>query len=137
MTPDDLAALHALVFTRPPPWPAAEFAATLASPGAFLLHESHGFLLARVILDEAELVTLATAPAARRQGIGCRLLAAFMAQAAARGAATAFLEVATDNSAALALYDQAGFTVQGRRRDYYRSPDGQRQDALILTFALR
>jgi ribosomal-protein-alanine N-acetyltransferase len=133
MTPDALAALHARCFTTPAPWPAAEFAATLASPGAFLLHESQGFLLGRVVADEAELITLATAVEARRQGIGRRLLAAFLAESAARGAVTAFLEVAADNAPALALYTQAGFAVQGRRRAYYRTPDGQRKDALILT----
>ncbi|NUB45072.1 ribosomal protein S18-alanine N-acetyltransferase [Fertoebacter nigrum] len=136
MTPDALAALHARCFTTPPPWPAAEFIATLSSPGAFLLHESQGFLLGRVVADEAELITLATAPEARRQGIGRSLLAGFLAEAAARGAATAFLEVAADNTGALALYTQAGFAVQGRRRGYYHAPDGRRTDALILTRAL-
>lgn len=138
MTPDALAlaALHARCFTTPRPWSAAEFADLLASPFSFLCAESHGFVLGRVIAGEAELLTLCTAPEARRQGTGRALLAQFAAAALARGGDSAFLEVAEDNSAARAAYAQAGWRESGRRRGYYRTPDGQAVDALILTLPL-
>ena len=82
--------------------------------------------------DEAEILTIAVAPAAHRQGIGAALLAAAMAQAALRGAAAMFLEVAEGNAAARALYAAAGFRQSGRRRRYY--PDGA--DALVLRRSL-
>ena len=134
MTLDDLAAIHAASFTTPAPWSADQIAATLAAPGAFLLTAPQGFLIGRVIADEAELLTLAVAPAARRQGSGAVLVARFARAAAERGAATAFLEVAADNTAAQALYAGAGWQRAGLRRGYYRRPDGAAAlDALILT----
>lgn len=119
MTPDELAGLHAVCFTRPRPWTAAEFTALLAGPGAFLLTAPGGFLLGRTLAGEAELLTLAVAPDRRRQGVARDLVARFMAQAAGAGAACAFLEVASDNLPAQALYRAAGWRQVGVRRNYY------------------
>lgn len=132
MTPEALADLHARCFTTPRPWSAAEFADFLGSRFCFLLTEPAGFLLGRVIADEAELLTVAVDPAARRQGMGARLLTGFAATASARGATTAFLEVAAGNTPAQALYRQAGWVETGRRRGYYHAPDGTAEDALLL-----
>ena len=126
-----LAALHQRGFDAP--WDAPSFATLLASPGLFgvLAHDAaqpHGFILARAIADEAEIITLMVAPARRRRGIAATLLAQAEARARAEGAATMFLEVAETNEAARALYTAAGFRQVGRRRRYY--PDGG--DALLL-----
>lgn len=136
MTPDRLAALHAAAFVTPRPWGEAEFAALLAEPGVFLVAEEAGFALGRAVLDEAELLTIAVAPEARRQGLGHRLMTEWEVAAAARGARRALLEVAQDNTAARALYAARGFTPAGRRRGYYRHPDGHRVDALVLELHL-
>ncbi|MAU52788.1 MAG: ribosomal-protein-alanine acetyltransferase [Roseovarius sp.] len=120
MTPEALAATHARAFAgQGRAWSAAEFAALLASPHVFVTGDARGFALGRVIADEAELLTLATDPGHRRQGRAHACLAAFAEEAQARGAATAFLEVAEDNAAALALYAQAGFGETARRAGYY------------------
>lgn len=132
MTPDELAAIHAASFTRPRPWTADEFRGLLAEPANFLIARDTGFLLGRTVLDEAELLTVAVAPQARRAGLGATLLASFEDQARARGAATAFLEVAGDNAAAAALYAGAGWRAAGRRRDYY----GTGIDAVIMVKVL-
>lgn len=131
-----LAVLHAACFTVPRPWGAAEFAQLLARADTFVLHEPAGILLGRALADEAELLTLAVAPDLRRSGTGARLVRRFLAEAAARGADTAFLEVAEDNAAARALYDKAGFAAAGRRRGYYAHPDGRKVDALVMTRAI-
>ncbi|MDO5605718.1 MAG: GNAT family N-acetyltransferase [Paracoccus sp. (in: a-proteobacteria)] len=131
MTPDDLARLHSACFSIPRPWTADEFAALISDPRNFLLCADQGFLLGRAVLDEAELLTLAVAPAARRRGIGADLLARFRTIAAGRGAGTAFLEVASDNTAARALYQRGGWVQAGRRAGYY----GPGIDALILRLA--
>ena len=136
MTPDEMAALHARCFTVPRPWTATEFAEMLQSLHVFAVPRADGFALVRVIADEAELLTLAVAPEARRQGIGRAMLAEALDRAARRGAVTMHLEVAADNTPALALYDRAGFARTGRRPGYYRSPVGQRTDALLLARAL-
>ncbi len=127
-----LAELHASAFSPPRPWTGAEIAALLESPHVHLCRESAGFLLGRVIAGEAELLTLAVEPAARRQGIGQRLVTAWHQLAQTHGAQTFFLEVAANNPAAIALYQQAGYRQTGRRKGYYRQPDGGAVDALVL-----
>lgn len=136
MTPDALATLHAACFTTPRPWKADEFVRLLGSPGVFLIVEAQCFALGRVLAGEAELLTLAVAPGARRQGTGRNLLRDFETEAHASGAETAFLEVAADNSAALALYISAGWIMAGRRPGYYRTPEGARIDATVLRKSL-
>lgn len=137
MTPESLAALHGRCFTAPPPWDAAAFAGFLADPLVFALVEGDaGFLLGRAVAGEAEVLTLAVAPESRRRGLGRKLVARFLYQARLRGAETAFLEVAADNAAAQALYVRAGFAESGRRRGYYRRPDGGALDALVMQRAL-
>ncbi len=132
MTPDALAALHAAAFTDQRPWSAVEFTTLLASPHVYLIAQPKGFALGRVILDEVELLTIATAPDARRQGIGRTLLAAFEAKALNRGARMAHLEVAADNRAARALYAAAGWEDAGRRPAYYPRHDAPPADALLM-----
>lgn len=132
-----LAALHAASFTNPRPWTAAEIAGLLDMPGSFLCEVPEGFALGRAVLDEAELLTIAVAPGHRRRGTGAALLAAFEAEAQARGAARAFLEVAAGNLAAIALYTRAGWHPSGRRKGYYRGGPQGPVDALLMerTFA--
>lgn len=133
MTPSELATLHARAFTTPRPWSEAEFASLLSDPLAFLLVEGDAaFLLGRAVAGEAELLTIAVAPEARRRGLGRKLVARFLYQAQLRGAERAFLEVAADNAAAIGLYESAGFAPAGRRRSYYLTPEGQRIDALVM-----
>lgn len=135
-TPEALAALHRCCFATPRPWSAEEFASLIASTGVFLLTRPHdglqGFLLGRVVADEAELLTLATAPEARRQGLGRDLTREFAATSRAAGARTGFLEVATDNLAARALYAGLGWCEAGLRRRYY----GPELDAVVMRLDL-
>ena len=105
-------------------------------PGAELEVEVGGFLLWRRAADEAEIVTLAVRPEARRRGLGGRLLGRTMDRAREQGVTRLFLEVADDNLAALALYGSRGFEPVGKRPDYYARPDGSRADALILALNL-
>ncbi|TDX25519.1 GNAT family N-acetyltransferase [Rhodovulum visakhapatnamense] len=131
-----LADLHARCFTTPRPWNASEFDDLLATPGTFLCGDARGFSMGRVAVGEAELLTIAVAPECRRTGLGRARLDAFEAEARARGAQEAFLEVAVDNAAACALYTGAGFVLAGRRPRYYGTPDGRRIDALVMRKAL-
>jgi ribosomal-protein-alanine N-acetyltransferase len=120
-----LARLHAEAFDRP--WSAAELADLMAG-GAVALRTDDGFILLRSVAGEAEILTLAVAPAGRRQGQGRALVAAAIAWA---GPVELFLEAAADNAAALALYGQSGFQIVGRRRGYYAHPGGA-VDAVVL-----
>jgi [ribosomal protein S18]-alanine N-acetyltransferase len=137
MTPEALAALHARCFAAAPrPWTAREFEEVLAGPGMFLCAIAEGFAVGRVAGPEAELLTLAVDPEARRRGLGRWLVAGFEAEAARRGAVDAYLEVAEGNAAARALYAAAGWTGAGRRRGYYAAPGRPAEDALVLRKAL-
>ncbi|MBP7240643.1 GNAT family N-acetyltransferase [Amaricoccus sp.] len=138
MTAEALAALHARCFdTGPPPWSAASFVGLLEDPACFLLARPGGFALGRAAAGEAELLTIAVAPEARRGGVGRALLAAFEAEATRRGAEEAFLEVSEANAAARALYAGAGYSVAGRRPGYYRRADNSPVAALTLRKRLR
>lgn len=126
-----LAALHAAAFDRP--WSAGEIAALMATPGVFALTiDLQGFILCRSIAGEAEILTVAVDPAARRGGVGRALVEAAAGLAAQDGAESLFLEVAHDNTAALALYAAAGFERVGLRRGYYASG----ADAVVMRRAL-
>jgi ribosomal-protein-alanine N-acetyltransferase len=125
-----LAALHAEAFDAP--WPSSAFADLLAQPGVLLEARADGFVLIRLAADEAEILTLAVRPAARRTGLASRLVEAVSRRAAGMGATRLFLEVAEDNAAARALYDRLGFEPAGRRPRYYARPAGPAVDALLL-----
>jgi ribosomal-protein-alanine N-acetyltransferase len=133
VTPESLAATHAAAYTTERPWTASEFAALLARPGTVLTGDDRAFLLGQVILDEAEILTLATHPAHRRQGLARAALMAFLDAARSMAATRAFLDVAEDNAPARALYASVGFAQVARRPAYYTAPDGTRTAALILS----
>jgi ribosomal-protein-alanine N-acetyltransferase len=133
MTPEALAALHAAAFTDTPrPWTAAEFGQLLAEPTTLMATLPEGFALGRIAGPEAELLTLAVHPEARRRGHATALVAAFEAAAAARGATVALLEVAVTNAGARALYGRLGYAEAGRRPGYYVRPGAPAVDALVL-----
>jgi ribosomal-protein-alanine N-acetyltransferase len=132
MTPADMARLHAAAFTTPRPWNEAEIAALMAEPFCITLTEERGFLLGRIVACEAEILTLAVDPSARRRGTGQSLVARFLHEAERKGAESVFLEVAAPNLAARALYEKSGFTPRGSRKAYYRDDEGLAIDALVL-----
>lgn len=133
MTSGALAALYATGFPDSRAWAADEFTALLAQPSIFLTTSGRlGFVLARVILDEAEVITLTIATSARGKGLGRRMLQDFETAAFRKGARRAFLEVAADNVAALALYQSCGWRESGRRRGYYQRKGGPGCDAFLF-----
>jgi [ribosomal protein S18]-alanine N-acetyltransferase len=132
VTPTVLAQFHARCFTVPKPFSVAAFEELLAFEYNFLCSLPQGFALGRAIADEAELLTLAVDPDHRRHGTGRALLGRFEAEAMARGADRAFLEVAAGNHAAIMLYSTRGYTESGRRKGYYRHPTLPPEDAILM-----
>jgi [ribosomal protein S18]-alanine N-acetyltransferase len=131
-TPACMAAVHAAAYRLDRPWSLDEFTSLAASPHGLALGDARGFVLARIIADEAEVLTIATHPDHRRKGLALALLDRFHQAARARGAETAFLEVAADNAPARALYHAAGYRPAGLRRAYYARAGAGAVDALIL-----
>ena len=130
-----LAAIHAACFPDEP-WDAATLARILGLPGSFgyLAWQDEnpvGFILARDLGGETEILSVGVLPAWRRGGLGQALLTAVAAEASARHSGSIVLEVATDNEAARRLYAGFGFVTAGRRPRYYRRLGGS-ADAFIL-----
>ena len=74
------AGVHAAAFLPDEAWNTAIFAGHLSLPGAFgFVHEAGGIVLARAAADEAEILTIAVAPEARR-GVARALLRAAVAR---------------------------------------------------------
>lgn len=132
---DALAALHSLSFT--PAWSATEIAWMLDSPGLGLVasegNEIAGFVLARAVADEAEILTLAVRPNGRRRGVGTALLSQLLNSLRERKVAVLFLEVAEDNAAGLGLYRRFGFVETARRRGYYARAQAPAADAIVMS----
>ncbi len=122
------------------PWSAQGFGEVLAAPGSLALlgvgadGAAVGYVLARRVLDESEILNLAVIPGHRRRGLARRLLEQSLALLRRDGIRQVFLEVRTSNQPAQLLYQGFGFRPMGLRPNYYRSP---REDGLVLclTFA--
>jgi ribosomal-protein-alanine N-acetyltransferase len=132
-----LADLHARAFDRA--WSAEELSKLVENPAVFALvareTQPLGFVMAWSVAGDAELLTLAVVPEARRRGVGTALVAAAGAAARARGAASMHLEVAEANVAARALYARLGYEEVGRRPGYYPGAVGA-IDAIVMRRAL-
>lgn len=94
--------------------------------------EQVAFALALQAGDEAELLTIATDPARRGQGLGHMIFRSLDTEAARRGLNRWILEVARNNLPAIALYKSEGFMEIAVRKAYYKSRDG-RVDALVMS----
>lgn len=123
----------------PSPWPEEHLARIVAFPGAIgrvaELQDGEvvGYALGWVAADEAELANIAVTPPHRRSGVGERLLESMREAAVELGAVRMYLEVRVSNEVAQTFYRSRGFTVTGRRREYYSRP---REDALTMAVDL-
>jgi len=91
--------------------------------------EVTGFLIARRVASELEILNFAVRPSMRRMGIGLALLNAACKWGESFGAQKGFLEVRASNRSALSFYRRFNFRESGRRQGYYASPV---EDALLL-----
>ena len=121
------------------PWTAAQLQEAMSWGGALAIAAEAadgsiaGYVLGRVIVDEAEILSIATDPGRRRAGIGRALLGAVLTAMVDGGARAVWLEVRASNEAAREMYQHAGFVAAGLRKGYYRRPV---EDALVLRRAL-
>lgn len=107
----------------------AELESKTAQSGRSLL----GLIVAHHLAPEWELENIVVAPAARRTGLGSRLLRALLDCAKQTHSEAVFLEVRESNDAAIALYERLGFQAIGRRKSYYSNP---LDDAILYRRAL-
>jgi [ribosomal protein S18]-alanine N-acetyltransferase len=102
-------------------------------PGAVALLSERGgrptgFVLGRLVADEAEVLNLAVREECRREGEGRALVEELLRRFAESGVSRVFLEVRESNRGAIGFYEGMGFRQSGRREDYYREP---REAALV------
>ena len=132
------AALEAELF--PDPWTPSMFWSELAGVPAtrhYVVAERASALVGYAGLSaagsDADVLTVAVAPAAQGEGLGRRLLDDLLTEAARRDCARVTLEVRADNATAQRLYERRGFERIGVRRGYY-PPDGT--DAVVMQLRL-
>ena len=82
-----------------------------------------GFLVARAIVAEAEILNLCIAPEKRRSGLAEALLNTAVAELRRTRVDRLFLEVRESNTPAISFYEKHQFRETGRRPGYYRDPD--------------
>lgn len=130
-----IAALHAASFHRG--WSDGDLESMLIDR-AVLAHRAMlgrslvGFILSRVVVDEAEILSVAVSNNRRSKGLARKLLDLHLRRLAGLGARAVFLEVDQDNVPALRLYKRASFREVGRRDAYYRDAAGKTTAALVL-----
>jgi ribosomal-protein-alanine N-acetyltransferase len=88
-----------------------------------------GFLLARSIFENLEILKVGVSPEYHRKGIGTLLMRAAYSEGIKRGCQRCFLEVRRSNLSAINFYLAHQFSIAGVRRNYYSDP---LEDALIM-----
>ncbi len=88
-----------------------------------------GFLLARILFEDMEILKVGVLPGHQRRGFGSRMLADALSEGRERGCRRCYLEVRASNQAAIRFYHESGFRLAGRRARYYSDPS---EDALIM-----
>ena len=116
------------------PWSEKSIASELDNPLSLWLvaveaGEVVGYVGSQTVLGETDMMNLAVAPEARRQGTGRALVLALVEALTEKGSRSLMLEVRVSNIPAQKLYESLGFSQVGRRPKYYVNP---REDALIL-----
>lgn len=81
------------------------------------------------VLDEAQIVNVATSIDHQRQGLARSVLKFVIDECLRRGLAPVSLEVREGNMPAILLYEGLGFERVGIRKNFYKEP---RENALIM-----
>jgi [ribosomal protein S18]-alanine N-acetyltransferase len=92
-----------------------------------------GFVVVSLVPPEAELESIAVAPAFQRHGIARRIFEGLAGELASAGVTEVLLEVRASNNSALAAYEALGFAVMGTRSGYYANPI---EDAVLMRRAI-
>lgn len=136
MTPETLSLIQTRAYRDIAPWSAADFTSLISQDSVHLFTAPQGFLLLRLVLDEAEILALAIDPEAQGKGHGSDLMTQMHQKIASQGVVHVFLEVAETNAGAQRFYERHGYAKTGKREGYYRLPDGSRIDAVLMSRAL-
>ncbi len=95
-----------------------------------------GYGLLSIGAGEAHILNICIRPDRQRNGLGTRMMKHLMQRADELKAQSVYLEVRASNKGAFDLYQDIGFSVIGRRKDYYPHKNG-REDAIVLELCFR
>ena len=138
--PDDAPGIAAIeTATFPDPWDYRSVMDLITAEGAMCFTALDGdrvvaYVIGRLIAPEGEIYRVAVSEEYRRRGIAYRLLDYAVKTSRGRGLESLFLEVRSENTAAINLYRAYGFAEIARRKGYYRNPT---DDAIIMLLAGR
>ena len=128
----DVVAIEHVVQSHP--WRIQQFQESLQSYQCTVIEQMGqvvGFCILQPVLDEANLLLMAIHPQCHGQGLGYQLLEQSIAQLK-NHPIQIFLEVRESNTAAIGLYEKAGFHQIDVRKNYYPKPDGSKEHAVIM-----
>lgn len=91
-----------------------------------------GFMILKLAVDSADLLTIAVDRWQRSRGIGTALLRAGFDDLRMSPVTHMLLEVEEENHPAIKLYRNHGFAEISRREGYYAKPDGGAAAALVM-----
>ena len=109
----------------------------VTSPTNNFVHQLQGFLLLRVIDDEAEILSLGVKQIVRRNGIGKYLIEQAKRFSTFHQLKFILLEVAETNQDAVAFYKKQGFQKVGIRNNYYVFSGKNKKNALIMHLPIK
>ena len=122
------------------PWSRGNFTDSLASGYQIELllggEQVIGYFVAMPGVEEAHLLNITVAPEFQQQGWSVVLLDALALWARGRGAQWLWLEVRVSNLRARQVYEKYGFQRVGERKRYYPSASAEREDAIVMSYAL-
>lgn len=136
MTIADVADILAITDNDPDKWNGAACREELQLPDRFCFKawdptrkKTAGFVIGRLVAEEAEVFKFAVHFSYRRRGIGALILKHALEFLWTKETNNCFLELRQSNVSARKLYEKAGFKLYSRRRDYYCAPS---EDALLM-----
>ena len=139
MTANDLHTVSEIeAVSNSQPWTYADFEESLArEDGTTILLVAEeddaviGYLVLYTAAGESEIVTIAVSPNARRRGIGRDLIENVItfSESSSLYIEEINLEVRVSNEPAIRLYESSGFSIVGKRPNFYSNP---REDALLM-----
>jgi len=118
---EELSNLHKKCFPNKP-WSADDFR-DLKKSGCEIIMSQNGFIVYRIAVDEAEIITIGVNPEMRRNGIAAAMIGITEKNVKNQGVKKIFLEVASNNVPAQKLYENTGYKTVGIRPKYYDGID--------------
>ena len=139
--PSDSAVIrHLALNAKIDAWSEADYSDEISRPDSFVLTSTDsevlvGFIVARIVpgktarYPDADLYNIAVDPAAKRLGIGTKLLVTLLERLTFRGVNNVWLEVRESNRQAISFYERHGFTAELTRPNFYVNPT---ENAVIM-----